>query len=55
MTPPDNEQSNSQSRGNELERTLTLMRCEKHGLTYLENESCPECDKEKDGAGSEGK
>jgi len=55
MTPPDNEQNNSQSLDKEGERTLTLMRCEKHGLAYLENESCPECDKEKDGDGSEGK
>jgi len=52
MTPPDNEQTESKSSDKEYERTATLFRCEKHDLVYMENETCPECEKEK---GADGK
>jgi hypothetical protein len=52
MTPPDNEQTtDNQSTDSEHEKTVILMRCEKHDLTYMANEGCPECEKEKSSAG----
>jgi hypothetical protein len=50
MTPPDNEQTDNEIRDSEHEKTVILMRCEKHDLVYMENEGCPECEKEKSGA-----
>jgi len=54
MTPPDNEQTNSQSGESELEKTVILQRCAKHSLTYMANEGCPECEKEKSASTGEG-
>jgi len=53
MTPSDNEQTDRKSGDAEYEKTVSLLRCAKHGLAYMANESCPECDKEKNAA-SEG-
>ena len=54
MTPPDNEQADSKTRDSELEKTVILMRCAKHSLVYMENEGCPECEKEKYGVAGDG-
>ena len=54
MTPPDNNQTNNPSGEKELEKTVILMRCQKHGLAYMANEGCPECEKENGGEGSKG-
>jgi len=53
MTPPDNEQTEKKSGDAEFERTVTLLRCEKHTLVYMANEGCPECEKEKDATAGE--
>lgn len=47
MAPPDNEQTENKSSDSENEKTVILMRCDKHGITYMANEACPECEKEK--------
>ena len=54
MTPTDNEQTGNKSGDSEFERTVTLLRCEKHSLTYMENEGCPECEKENGAPSGEG-
>lgn len=41
MTPSDD---NSDSK--EYERTVRLMRCNKHGVSYYLGDKCPECEKE---------
>lgn len=41
MTPPDD-----QPDSREFERTIKLMRCSKHGLSYYLGDNCPECEKE---------
>jgi|GEM_PF-4652887 hypothetical protein len=51
MTPPDNDQTDNQTCNSEHEKTVILIRCEKHDLVYMANEGCPECEKEKSGAG----
>lgn len=47
MTPPDNEQTSTPPGDAEHEKTVILQRCPKHGITYMPNEACPECEKEK--------
>jgi uncharacterized OB-fold protein len=47
MTPPDNEQTNTESSDPKDEKTVILQRCPKHGTLYMPNEGCPECEKEK--------
>lgn len=51
---PDAEQTDKKSADTELEKTVILQRCDKHGIVYMANEGCPECEKENDSAGSDG-
>lgn len=51
MTTPANNQTGNNSRGSEHDKTVILKRCAKHGIPYMENEGCPECEKEKVSSG----
>ena len=54
MTPPDVEQTDNKLADSELEKTVILQRCDKHGVVYMANEGCPECEKEQNSAGNDG-
>jgi hypothetical protein len=47
MTPPSDDQTDNNRDNPDFDKTVTLLRCEKHGITYLETEACPQCEKEK--------
>ena len=47
MTTPDNNQSDSNTKNSEQDKTVILQRCAKHGTVYMPQEGCPECEKEK--------
>ena len=48
MTPSDDNQPDNSQNNQEFDQTVKLMRCEKHGISFLVNEGCPECAREKD-------
>jgi hypothetical protein len=54
MTTPDNNQTGTNSKGSEHDKTVILQRCAKHGIPYMENEGCPECEKEKGSSAGKG-
>lgn len=47
MTPPNDEQAATNQDTPDFDKTVNLLRCGKHNVTYLETEGCPECAKEK--------
>jgi hypothetical protein len=47
MTPPNDEQADTNQDAPDFDKTVNLLHCSKHGITYLETEGCPECAKEK--------
>ena len=50
MTTSDNGNTDSKNKDADIEKTVILHRCAKHGVTFMASEGCPECAKEKDGA-----
>jgi len=44
MTTPNDNQSKNDT---DYDETVPLKHCDKHDLTYMETEGCPECAKEK--------
>jgi len=46
MTPSNDNQPDSNPDKQELDRTVKLMRCNKHGISFYLGDTCPECDKE---------
>ena len=53
MTTSDNESSGNNSKKSGHEDTVILQRCAKHGIPYMPQEGCPECEKEKNSSISE--
>lgn len=53
MTTPDNDQSGNNSGKSKHEDTVILQRCAKHGVAYMPQEGCPECEKEKNAPAGE--
>ena len=47
MTPPDDDQTDNERDNPDYAKTVILKRCAKHGIAYMEDEGCPECEKEK--------
>ncbi len=47
MTPPNDEQADTRQDDPDFDKTVNLLHCSKHDITYLETEGCPECAKEK--------
>jgi len=47
MTPPNDDQADNESENPDYAKTVILKRCAKHGAAYMEEEGCPECEKEK--------
>ena len=54
MTTPDNDQTDNSSKSSGHEETVILQRCAKHGIPYMPQEGCPECEKEKGSPAGEG-
>lgn len=48
MAPPDEKQPTDKSEESKNDTTVILMRCPKHGIAFMMDEECPECQKEKD-------
>ena len=46
MTPSNDNQPGNNPDNQEFLRTVKLMRCQKHGVSYYAGENCPECAKE---------
>ncbi|HYR05433.1 MAG TPA: hypothetical protein VEP71_01985 [Gallionella sp.] len=47
MTPSnDNQPDKTSDKKEEFARTIKLMRCQKHGVSFFVGDVCPECDKE---------
>jgi hypothetical protein len=55
MTPPSDDQTDNNRDIPDFDKTVTLLCCEKHGITYLETEFCPQCDEEKNHASETGR
>lgn len=53
-TPDNNDPTSNNSRESEYEDTVILLRCAKHGIAYMANEKCSECEKEKGSSDGEG-
>ena len=53
-TPDNNDQTGSNPKRSGHDDTVILMRCPKHGIAFMPNEGCPECEKEKDPPAGEG-
>lgn len=54
MTTPDNDQTGSNPRRTGHDDTVILVRCAKHGIAFMPNEGCQECEKEKGSSAGEG-
>ena len=48
MAPPDEKQPTDKPEESETDKTVILLRCDKHGTVFMMDEECPECKKEKD-------
>lgn len=54
MTTPDDNQTGNKSEESANDKTVILQRCPKHGIAFMANEGCPECEKEKGSSAGEG-